>query len=112
MTNLVLQSFGRENEYKRAILTIWSYFACSTAPLPASRVLLFTDNPGYFTAWFGGLPVSYVHLTPEKIKQMRGSIDFLHRMKIALIEESFQTLEGNILYADSDTFFTADPEPL
>jgi hypothetical protein len=43
---------------------------------------------------------------------MRGEIDFLHRMKIALIDEAFQSTEGNILYADSDTFFTADPGPL
>jgi hypothetical protein len=40
---------------------------------------------------------------------MRGSIDFLHRMKIALIEEAFQLYpDANIRYVDSDTFFTAD----
>jgi hypothetical protein len=109
--NLVLQSFGRESEYKRAILTITSYFAHTTLPLTNSSVLLFTDHPSYFTEYLNGLPIKYVTLTAEKIKEMRGSIDFLHRMKIAVIEEAFTLSSGNLLYADSDTFFTADPSP-
>lgn len=109
---LVTQSFGRENEYRRAILTILSYYAYTSIPADKAKVLLFTDQPQYFKPYFKELPVEYVLLTVEKIKTMRGSIDFLHRMKIALIEEAFEKKEGNILYADSDTFFTADPSPL
>jgi hypothetical protein len=40
---------------------------------------------------------------------MRGEINFLHRMKIAMIEEAFQLSNANLLYFDSDTFFTSDP---
>lgn len=40
---------------------------------------------------------------------MRGQIDFLHRMKIALIEEAFDYVDGPLFYIDSDTFFTGDP---
>ena len=111
-TNLVLQSFGRETEYRRAVLTILSFFAHSSVPLKDSNVLLFTDQPDFFKPYLAGLPIEFVLLTPEKIKSMRGKIDFLHRMKIALIEEAFVKTEGSILYADSDTFFTADPAPL
>lgn len=107
-STLVLQSFGRENEYKRAILTVFSFYAY-VSNTGTNKVLLFTDNPGYFDEYFTGLPVEYVLLTPEKIKVMRGEIDFLHRMKIALIEEAFSLAEGNLIYADSDTFFIADP---
>ncbi|XZF13826.1 hypothetical protein ACTHGU_18750 [Chitinophagaceae bacterium MMS25-I14] len=112
MINLVLQSFGRENEYRRAVLTILSFYAHISIPAAETNVLLFTDNPDWFEPYFSGLTVTYVQLTPEKIKQMRGRIDFLHRMKIALIEETFQTVKGNILYADSDTFFISDPVPV
>lgn len=113
MQTLVLQSFGREGEYRRAILTTLSYFAWNSGPVAETAVLLFTDRPEYFEPYFSGLPVSYVLLTPEKIKVMRGGIDFLHRMKIALIEEAYQRCEeSKLLYADSDTFFTADPTPL
>jgi hypothetical protein len=111
-TSLVLQSFGRENEYRRAVLTVLSYYAFSTLPMESTQVLLFTDKPEWFEKYLGGLPVKFVMLSPEKIKIMRGEIDFLHRMKIALIEESFQRTDNNLLYADSDTFFTADPTEL
>lgn len=108
-TTLTIQSFGRENEYRRAVLTIWSYYAHTGLDWKQTKVCLFTDRPEWFHQYLQGLPVEYVLLTPEKIKTMRGKIDFLHRMKIALIEETFSRTEGNILYADSDTFFTSDP---
>src|SRR5215207_5956975 len=109
---LVIQSFGRESEYKRAILTVLSFYAYSSLPTEQMRVLFFTDQPAYFSLYFEGLTVEYILLTPEKIKQMRGEINFLHRMKIAVIEEAFSLTEGPLIYADSDTFFTADPIPL
>lgn len=111
-TNLVLQSFGKETEYRRAILTVLSFFAHTSLGLENCNVLLFTDKPDFFKPYLTGLPIEYVLLTPEKIRYMRGEINFLHRMKIALIEEAFAKTEGSILYADSDTFFIADPSSL
>ena len=109
MINLVIQSFGREYEYRRAILTVWSFYAYVTVRREDTQVVFFTDNPAYFEQYLYGLPVHYVLLTPEKIKQMRGEIDFLHRMKIAVIEEAFSITQGDLLYVDSDTFFISDP---
>lgn len=108
---LVIQSFGKESEYKRAILTIVSYHAWSK-PEDTHRTILFTDNPAYFEIWLAGFSIQYVLLTPEKIAFMRGDVDFLHRMKIAIIEEAFHLTGEHLLYADSDTFFLADPHPL
>lgn len=106
---LITQSFAKEIEYRRAVFMIWSFWArCSTF----SQVILFTDNPEYFRSFFGDQPVKYVVLTPDRIMTMRGKIDFLHRMKIALIEEAFQMMPGNLIYADSDTFFIGDPSPM
>lgn len=73
---------------------------------------MFTDDPGWFSSYLQDLPVIYETLTPERIRAMRGDIDFLHRMKIALIERSFDLCGGNLLYADSDTFFIKDPGPV
>lgn len=110
--NLVLQSFGREYEYKRAVFTILSFFAYSSLPAEKVKVILFTDNSGYFGEFLKGLPVEFVLLSEEKIKSMRGEIDFLHRMKIALIEEAFSLTNGPLFYTDSDCFFIADPKPI
>lgn len=105
---LVVQSFGKESEYRRAIFCLLSYVAHSKF----RQVILFTDNPEYFQKRLPELLLDIVLLTPEKIKVMRGKIDFLHRMKIALIEEAFDKGDGPLLYADSDTFFVADPSVL
>jgi len=108
---LVIQSFGNEKEYRRAVLTVISYYAFCT-PANAMKTLLFTDRPGYFEIVLKDFPVEFILLSEEKIRQMRGKIDFLHRMKIALIDEAFQRSNDNLLYADSDAFFTTDPMPL
>ena len=107
--NLVMQSFGKEYEYKRAILTIYSFYAHYGWPSPA-RVILFTDDADYFKPYLAPFEVDYVFLSPEKIKTMRGEINFLHRMKIAIIDEALQRAADKIFYVDSDTFFTANPK--
>ncbi|MDI9320103.1 MAG: hypothetical protein QM530_06450 [Phycisphaerales bacterium] len=108
---LVAQSFGRESEYRRVAFAILSYYAYNDG-VAVPQTILFTDQPSWFEPYFKELPISFVLLSPEKIKQMRGKIDFLHRMKIALIEEAFQTYNTNILYLDSDTFFVTNPSAL
>ena len=109
---LVTQSFGRENEYRRALFAILSFWAWYSGPAERVKTVLFTDAPDFFRPYLADLEVDYVLLTPEKIRIMRGEIDFLHRMKIALIEESFDRYPGaDLLYVDSDTFFTADALP-
>lgn len=108
---LVTQSFGRESEYRRVILAILSAFVyIEKEKRNEIQIVLFTDNPSFFSEWFKGLNVHFVELTPDKIKVMRGNIDFLHRMKIALIEEAFEIFPNhNMFYVDSDTFFIGNP---
>lgn len=113
MKLLVTQSFGRESEYKRVILSVLSFWALYSGDRSQVKTVLSTDNPNYFKPYFEGIPVEYIMLSPEKIKQMRGEIDFIHRMKIALIEEAFQRYLGaDMLYVDSDTIFLEDPKSL
>jgi hypothetical protein len=107
MITLVLQSFGKEYEYKRAIFAIWSVWTHFDAN---QKVILFTDNQAYFEKYFEGQEVTYINLSAAKIKSMRGEIDFLHRMKIALIEEAFKIANTHLLYIDSDTFFISSPQ--
>jgi hypothetical protein len=106
-------SYGGEREYRRLILTILSSIAHLGDKHKEYRYVLFTDSPDYFKSWFRGLNIACHQLSQAKIKAMRGEIDFLHRVKIALIEETFNTYaDSNILYLDSDTFFTQSPEAI
>lgn len=110
--NLVVQSYGRENEYFRAIFSVWSFYAFVAPAFRETKTLLYTDEPGFFEEYLRDLPVTYLTMTYEKMKEMRGTDDFLHRMKIAIIDDAFRQSPGNIFYVDSDTFFVADPSPL
>lgn len=113
MANLVLLSYGRENEYKRAILTVLSHYAWVAPGTGAERVIVFTDNPDYMQPYLLGLPVDYMLLTPERLREYKGPLDFIHRLKVAIIEAAMLKYPGeNILYLDSDTFFQIDPRPL
>jgi hypothetical protein len=107
---LTLQSFGSEREYRRAILAIFSFLVFYKKN--DFRIVIFTDYPDWFRPWLVALPVDYEHLSPARISNMRGSIDFLHRMKIAEIEQVMSTSGCNMLYTDSDTFFTGNPDTL
>jgi len=110
--SVIIQSYGSEAEYKRAIFSIWSFYAYVKLPIEQTQVILFTDHPDYFSVYLKELPVKYILLTPEKLKNMRGKIDFVHRVKIAAIDESFNYCSGNLLYIDSDTFFIDDATPI
>lgn len=111
MTALVLLSYGRETEYRRAILTMLSFWGWSSDR--EVKMLLFTDKPEYFSPYLAGLPVEYSLVTTEMIREMKGPLNFVHRVKIAIIEKAFAQLKPQkLLYVDSDTYFQADPEPL
>jgi hypothetical protein len=107
--SLVMQSYGAMNEYRRAIFSIWSFYLWTKASADVVPCLIFTDNPDVFEKYCGGLPLKYVLLTAERIGEMRGDIDFVHRVKVEVIKEAFALTEGNILYVDSDTFFIDSP---
>jgi hypothetical protein len=113
-TVLVSQSFGKETEYRRAVLAILSAF-CFLNETEKSEltVVLFTDNSAWFEQWLSDIHVVYIPLTPEKITSMRGELNFLHRMKIALIEETFDLFPNQVLfYIDSDTCFQGSFIPI
>jgi len=109
---LVVQSYGSANEYSRGIFSIISFFAWSSFELDQVQVILFTDAPSHFKRFLEDLPIVYVRLDKAKINDMRGTIDFVHRVKIIAIQKAFAYTNGDILYVDSDTCFVADPVPL
>jgi hypothetical protein len=106
---LILQSYGAIHEYRRAIFSIWSFYSQPSVLELGVAGIVFTDNVDFFKLYCEGLPLKFILLTPEKINKMRGSRDFVHRLKIGIIDEAFDVFEGNLLYVDSDTFFVGHP---
>lgn len=109
--NILAQCFGLEREYRRCLFMLLSLLA--HVGKTNVRIILFTDNIEYFKLKLpSNLNINYELLTPERIKEMRGKSNFLHRMKIAIIEHTFLNYDGKILYADSDSFFINNPDEL
>ncbi|OON67584.1 hypothetical protein [Hymenobacter sp. CRA2] len=113
MQYLVLLSYGREAEYRRALFAALSFWARYRGPQQAVRTLVFTDCPAFFEPYLAGLPVDYVPLEVEQRRAMQGPHHYVHRVKVAVLDEVQQVYPGrSLLYCDSDTFFQSDPGPL
>ena len=113
MQHLVLLSYGREAEYRRAIFAALSFWAHYRGAPTAVNAIIFTDNPAFFQPFLQGLPVEYVQLDADQRRAMHGPHDYVHRVKIGILHEVMQRHPGHdVLYVDTDTFFVADPAPL
>lgn len=113
MTNLVVLSYGDIVEYQRVILAVLSYQGWLATAGETGRTVVFTDNPAYLKPYFAGLTVDYRLLTPPEIREMKGPVNFVHRLKVAVLAEAFSRYpDDSLLYVDSDTFAFKNPKPL
>ncbi|GAB2778601.1 hypothetical protein HNQ93_001627 [Hymenobacter luteus] len=113
MKNFVVLSYGRRNEYQRAVFAVLSFWAWYGGDKAEVQTIIYTDNPDYFRPYLAGLPVQYELLTPGRLTHMRGAAQYLHRVKAVILEHVFAVFPAHdVLYADTDTFFTTDPAGL
>lgn len=103
---LIYQAYGSPDILNEALFSIFSYLR---RPAEAT-ILVYTDNPAHFRAVLGELPgVAYVPIEPAQWRAWRGDIDFVHRVKIMVLQHAAAHYAGNLLYADTDTIFTQSP---
>ncbi|MBX0290503.1 hypothetical protein K3G63_08645 [Hymenobacter sp. HSC-4F20] len=113
MKNFIVLSYGRQNEYQRAVFAVLSFWAWYRGDRASVQTIIYTDNPAFFQPYLAGLPVQYELLTPEQLTHMKGPARYVHRVKVLLLELVFTRFPArDILYIDTDTFFVADPAPL
>jgi hypothetical protein len=106
--NLVLLSYGRESEYRRAIFCVLSFFAWDDGHAKDTRILIYTDKPEFFQTYLEDINIEYVFLTPALLDEMLGDSGFFHRRKVSVIDMTFKKFPNdNLLFIDSDTFFIA-----
>ena len=76
-------------------------------------VVLYTDNPSYFKnelTLFTNVIIKEV--TDVQITEWRGKINFVHRVKIKILEDFFSNHAGSVLYCDTDTYCLKPITPL
>ena len=106
---LIYQAYGSPDILNEALLSILSYLR---QPAEAT-VLVYTDNPAHFQAVLGDAAgVTYVFIEPAQWRAWRGEIDFVHRVKIKVLQHAAAHYAGQLLYVDTDTIFTQSVAPV
>lgn len=117
-TTIVLQAYGATvnlNQNIFCFLTLLHQWRQVRESVPAEvEVVIYTDQPAVFKKFFGPLPrLRYEDLGPNRIKAWRGSIDFVHRVKVEMLKNAAQKHpQSQIFYVDGDTLFLRDPTEL
>jgi hypothetical protein len=114
-TYLVFQCYGHEGIFHECAFALLSLARLYNGTCPVgSEVWIFTDNPDWFKAQFRvpGMPLHFAVINNDVLKRWRGSIDFVHRVKIEVLKEFTKERHGNIIYADTDVVFNKPLQPI
>jgi hypothetical protein len=76
------------------------------------KVIVYTDKPALFLKYKSDIPISTELLTKESLTEYKGKLDFVHRVKICIMQDCFNKYGCDIFYLDSDTYFTRPPRLL
>jgi len=69
------------------------------------EIIIFTDQKEEFNIFEEALTIHFHLLDQEKVKEFRGDIDFVHRVKIKVLQEVARRYAGLFLYCDTDVLF-------
>jgi len=105
MNYIIYQVHGNIDFYNEALFSILSYYKHNNES--ENRIIIYTENEHFFKKLLP-IDIIYINITSEKIKEWRGKIDFVHRVKIKIIQDFTSKYKGNFLYLDTDTFFTSN----
>lgn len=111
---ILYQAYGGAdfiNECRYSLLKLLSVY--NLLPPPQTGIIIYTDDAAAFDdlqsffKTFICIPV-----TPAQVKQWRGNIDFVHRVKIEIIKDCLNRHDVDLLYCDTDTYVTQPVEAL
>ncbi len=105
---IVFQCYGNESVFLECTFALLSLSRLyQPEELSNTEVWIYTDNPAWFTKFkHCDLPLHFHTIDKEQIRQWRGAIDFVHRVKIELLLHFTKDRTGSVLYCDTDIIFT------
>jgi len=109
---VLYHAYGLKELYYQVIfsaLTLFHHLGDNTDEITC---IIYTDDTRLFKKYLQEFPVKYEQLTLESIKAYRGPQDFVHRLKIFIIQDCLTKYQHKILYMDADTYFLKSPLPL
>ncbi|MFL5789243.1 MAG: hypothetical protein ACJ748_14380 [Flavisolibacter sp.] len=103
---ILYQAYGTTdyvNECRYSLLKFLSVYNLN--PPSDIGVVIYTDQPAYFEAF-----APFFHefrlkeISQVQVKEWRGEQDFVHRAKIEMIKDFIGSIEGSLIYFDTDTY--------
>ncbi len=102
---LVYQAYGSIDILNECVYSILSFYR--TNPNTNSHITIYTDSKSYIQSYLGDC-VWYREINQDEINLWKGQFNFVHRVKIKILQDFILSHQGNILYVDSDTMFCSD----
>ena len=105
---IVFQCYGNEDIFRECAYALLSLSRLYGPGQPSDvQVWIYTDNPAWFSKFKDcPLQLHYRQVNEELIRQWKGAVNFVHRVKVELLKDFAQTHSGNILYLDCDIVVT------
>ncbi len=106
---LIYQAYGNAEVIRQSQFSILTFLRWGAK----EKILVYSDQEIELQKFFVDFPqVEIVRMPPEQIQEWRGSINFVHRVKIEVLMDAAKRTKDSILYLDGDTIFTKDPKDM
>jgi hypothetical protein len=104
---IVYQAYGSEDILNEALYSILSFYKVHGLDYRDITIVVYTDHAFYFESILGKERILCKPLDATRVKQWRGAINFVHRVKIETLLDFTAGLQQDdqILYLDSDIVF-------
>src|SRR6478736_5640437 len=104
--HLLFLAYGRPAYLHECTLALLSLCRVMSAEeLRAISICIYTDAPEWFASFRDcPLNIRIEQLAPANVKEWRGQIDYLHRIKSAVINEFAGKVTGNVVFMDTDVW--------
>ena len=111
---LVYQAYGKDEIKQECVFSVLSlYRYTSESLLNQLSVVIYTDTPEKFDLLESSpFPVFFEAVNTQTLTDWRGDIDFVHRVKIKILQDFCSKYQGAVLYLDTDTYFSQNPDTL
>ena len=96
---IVFQCYGNEGVFHECAYALLSLSRLYQAGVKCNiEIWIYTDNPGWFEAFKDcTLSLHFRAIDKATINEWRGSIDFVHRVKIEVLKDFCKDKKGNVL---------------
>lgn len=110
---LVYQAYGRQDIIEQVLFSVVTLKSQWPAEKPFPRVAIYSDQPEKVEQFFlGWKDILIEPISAPMIREWRGQIDFVHRVKLKVLEHASLNLDSALIYLDGDTYFAKDPSAL